>query len=352
MAEHKPAIAKRDIRSLSPDELAALASSMGVPAFRAKQLADWLFDKHATSFDEMTNLPKELRERLAEGWRIGLCDEAAKLESVDGSRKYLLRFDDGAAVECVGMPSGERLSVCVSTQAGCAMGCSFCATGAAGLVRSLSAEEIVAQALHIASDFRRRVSSVVLMGQGEPFANYEASIAACRALNSPDALGIGARHITISTCGIIGGITRLANEPEQFTLAVSLHSAVQETRNRLMPGVKRYPLPYLYEALGTYVEKTGRRPSYEYALIGGINDTDAELEALCDFCAGTLAHVNLIPLNEVEGSPFRPSAPGRAEEFVARLGRVGVEATIRNSRGADIDAACGQLSQKFKGATH
>ena len=225
-------------------------------------------------------------------------------------------------------------------------------TGAAGLARSLSAEEIVAQALHIASDFHRRVSSVVLMGQGEPFANYEASIAACRALNSPDALGIGARHITISTCGIIGGITRLANEPEQFTLAVSLHSAVQETRNRLMPGVKRYPLPYLYEALGTYVEKTGRRPSYEYALIGGINDTDAELEALCDFCAGTLAHVNLIPLNEVDGSPFRPSAPGRAEEFVARLGRVGVEATIRNSRGADIDAACGQLSQKLKSATH
>lgn len=267
--------------------------------------------------------------------------------SVDGSRKYLLRYPDGVSVECVGMPSRGRLAVCASTQAGCAMGCAFCATGAAGLTRSLTASEIYEQVMHVRDDFNDRVTSVVLMGQGEPFMNYDASLGALRRLNDPEGAGIGARHLTVSTCGVIPQIMRFANEPEQFTLAISLHSAVQRTRNALMPGVRKYSLINLYNVMGEYVNKTGRRPTYEYALIGGINDTESELQALCDFCEGTLAHVNLIQLNEVEGSKFRPSTELRAQDFVRRLANVGVEATIRNSRGSDIDAACGQLKQRI-----
>ena len=340
--------AKRDVHSLTRGELMELLASLGQPAFRAKQVEEWVWSKNARSFDEMTNLPKTLREELAERLSMGAATEAARQVSADGSRKYLLRLSDGVTVECVGMPSGSRLAVCASTQAGCAMGCAFCATGAAGLTRSLTDAEIYEQVMHVRDDFGERVTSVVLMGQGEPFMNYDATLAALRRLNSPEGAGIGARHLTISTCGVIPQIMRFANEPEQFTLAVSLHSAVQRTRNALMPGVRKYSLVNLYNAMGTYVTKTGRRPTYEYALIGGVNDTESELQALCDFCEGTLAHVNLIQLNEVEGSKFRPSTPARAEDFVRRLASVGVEATLRNSRGADIDAACGQLRQRLE----
>ena len=340
--------ARRDVHSLTRGELTELLASLGQPAFRAKQVEEWVWSKNARSFDDMTNLPKALREELASRLSMGTAEEVARQASEDGSRKYLLRLSDGVTVECVGMPSRNKLSVCASTQAGCAMGCAFCATGAAGLTRSLTAAEIYEQVMHVRDDFGERVTSVVLMGQGEPFMNYDATLAALRRLNSPDGAGIGARHLTVSTCGVIPQIMRFANEPEQFTLAVSLHSAVQRTRNALMPGVKKYSLVNLYNVMGEYVSKTGRRPTYEYALIGGVNDTDSELQALCDFCEGTLAHVNLIQLNEVEGSKFQPSTAARAEDFVRRLASVGVEATVRNSRGADIDAACGQLRQRVE----
>ena len=338
---------RRDIHALTRGELTDLLASLGQPAFRAKQLEEWVWSKNARSFDDMTNLPKSLREELACHLTLGGIEEIARQASADGSRKYLLRLSDGVSVECVGMPARNRLAVCASTQAGCAMGCAFCATGGAGLTRSLTAAEIYEQVMHVRDDFGSRVTSVVLMGQGEPFMNYDATLEALRRLNSPDGAGIGARHLTVSTCGVIPQIMRFANEPEQFTLAVSLHSAVQKTRNALMPGVRKYSLVNLYNAMGTYVAKTGRRPTYEYALIGGVNDTESELQALCDFCEGTLAHVNLIQLNEVEGSKLRPSTPERAQDFVRALGRVGVEATLRNSRGADIDAACGQLKQRM-----
>lgn len=338
---------RRDIHALTRGELTDLLASLGQPAFRAKQVEEWVWSKNARSFDDMTNLPKSLREELTRHLTLGGVEEVARQASADGSRKYLLRLSDGVSVECVGMPARNRLAVCASTQAGCAMGCAFCATGGAGLTRSLTAAEIYEQVMHVRDDFGSRVTSVVLMGQGEPFMNYDATLEALRRLNSPDGAGIGARHLTVSTCGIIPQIMRFANEPEQFTLAVSLHSAVQKTRNALMPGVRKYSLVNLYNAMGTYVAKTGRRPTYEYALIGGVNDTESELQALCDFCEGTLAHVNLIQLNEVEGSKLRPSTPERAQDFVRALGRVGVEATLRNSRGADIDAACGQLKQRM-----
>ena len=338
----------RNLRSLSDDDLDRAIFHMGQPAFRSKQVKQWIWNKAATSFDEMTNLPSSLREELARSYTLSMPKEVARQQSSDGSRKYLLAMDDGVRVECVGMPSKGHLSVCVSTQAGCAMGCAFCATGRLGLTRLLESHEIYDQVTHVANDFGERVSSVVLMGQGEPFANYDATLAALRRLNSENGAGIGARHLTVSTCGVLPAIAKFSREPEQFTLAVSLHSAVQRTRDALMPGAKRWTLPHLHTAMVEYAQQTGRRPSYEYALIGGINDSDAELEALCEFCAGTLCHVNLINLNNVEGSKFVPAREGRDNEFVHALNRVGVEATIRVSRGADIDAACGQLHLRTK----
>ena len=335
-----------DLRSLSHEELVALMAELGMPAFRAKQVEEWVWKKHVSSFDEMTNLSKALRTELAERCTLGGVTETARQVSTDGSRKYLLQFADGIQAECVGMPTRNRLSVCISTQAGCRMGCVFCATGQGGFTRSLTANEMYDQVSHVADDFQTRASSVVFMGQGEPFANYDETLAALRLLNSPDGAGIGARHLTVSTCGIVPMIRRFSKEPEQFTLAVSLHSAVQATRNVLMPGVRKYSLGRLHEVMGEYVERTGRRPTYEYALIGGVNDNAVELEALCDFTRGTLAHVNLIQLNDLEGSKLKPSTAEKADMFVRALARVGVEATVRNSRGNDIDAACGQLSQK------
>lgn len=338
---------KRDLHTMSNAELTALMAELGQPKFRTKQVQEWVWEKNASSFDQMTNLPKALREKLAQVCTLGGVEEVANQVSSDGSKKYLLQFPDGVGVECVGMPTKNRLTVCASTQAGCGMGCAFCATGKSGLKRSLTAGEIYEQVMHVRDDFNTRVTSVVLMGQGEPFMNYDNTLAAMRKLNSPEGAGIGARHITVSTCGVIPGILRFANEPEQFTLAVSLHSAIQKTRDYLMPGVQKYSLLHLYDAMGEYVDKTGRRPTYEYALIKGINDSDEELRYLCDFCRDTLAHVNIIKLNAIPGSKFQPANDERANDFVRRLANVGVEATIRNSRGADIDAACGQLSQKF-----
>ena len=257
-----PISGRTNIRSLSQDQLAGELASLGAPSYRVKQVVDWVWKKGVTSFDQMTNLPASLRKELEERFVLGTTHEVTRQVSVDGSRKYLLELEDGVCVECVGMPSPSgRLAVCASTQAGCGMGCAFCATGATGLARSLTADEIYDQVMHVSDDFASRVTSVVLMGQGEPFANYDATMAALRRLNSPDdGLGIGARHLTVSTCGVIPGITRFANEPEQFTLAISLHSAVQTTRNAIMPGVRRWSLVHLHDVLATYVDKTGRRP--------------------------------------------------------------------------------------------
>lgn len=348
-AERPSTTGKLDLRSMTHGQLQELMSELGQPAFRVKQIEEWVWRKNVSSLDEMSNLPKTLRHALQDRVTLDSAEEIARQLSADGSRKYLLRFPDGVSVECVGMPSKGKLTACASSQAGCGIGCAFCATGMSGLTRSLSAGEIYDQVMHVRDDFGRRVTSVVLMGQGEPFANYTETLAALRRLNSPDGAGIGARHLTVSTCGIIPMIKRFANEPEQFTLAVSLHSAVQKTRDMLMPGVKKYSLIHLYDIMNEYVNKTGRRPSYEFALIRGVNDSDNEIAALCDFCRDNLAHVNLIMLNEVKGSKFQPSTNERAREFVRRLTSVGVEATIRDSRGSDIDAACGQLRQSVDG---
>lgn len=339
------------LASLSLTELEQWLFSHGEKKFRAQQIYEWLHMRGVRSFEGMSNISKALREKLAEEFILEEPELLKVQESEDRSRKYLLKFSDGARCEAVGMPGlkdPQKLTVCISSQAGCAMACSFCATGKLGLERNLSTAEMLDQVRIVATDFDQRVSNVVVMGQGEPFANYENLMKTLRTLNHPKAYGIGARHITVSTCGLVPKIKDFAREPEQFTLAISLHSAVQETRDKLMPSVKHFNLKQLYKAVEYYAEKTGRRPSYEYALMRGVNDSKKDLAALLDFTISTLCHVNIIQLNEVEGSPYQPVSSARAHEFVRTLSQNGVEASIRNSRGQDIDAACGQLAAKSK----
>ncbi len=316
------------------------------PAWRLSQLVRWLYQRGVTSFDEMTDLPAAMRESLGGTHSLSFPETIERQVSHDGSRKYLLRLSDGVTIETVGLPAGGRLTVCFSTQAGCGMACSFCATGRSGLVRDLLPGEIVDQVTVVARDFGKRASNAVAMGQGEPFANYEPVLAALRFLNSSDGPGIGSRHLTVSTCGILPGIRRFAGEPEQFTLAVSLHSAVQKTRDRLMPGMRKYPLRALHAALVEYEATSGRRPTLEYALVSEVNDSSAELASLVRWCSDLPCHVNLIPVNPVAGTGLERPATDAAKRFRDALMRAGTEASVRVERGADIDAACGQLRQR------
>lgn len=336
------------IKALDAAGLERLVSSAGHPAYRARQLQRWLYSRATRSYDEMSDLPATLRSELAATLPLAVPKLADRqVSGIDGTRKYLWRLADETTVESVGLPAGDRLTVCFSTQAGCAMGCAFCATGRTGLVRDLAPGEMVDQVTLVAEDFGRRVTNAVAMGQGEPFANYDATIAALRFMNADDGAGIGARHLTVSTCGLLRGIERFAGEPEQFTLAVSLHSAVQETRNRLMPGVAGYRLDALRTSLEAYGRRTGRRPSLEYALVEGVNDTAEELAALEGFTRGLLCHVNLIPMNPVSNSGFQRGSADATRKFVAALSAAGTEVSVRAERGADIDAACGQLRQRI-----
>ena len=335
-------------KALTQEELfSTLTEEFQQPSFRVKQIMQWVYNKGASSYDEMTNLPASLRADLSTELPLFSPKVITKQNSQDGTRKYLLELIDGSRIETVGIPHNNHLSVCVSTQAGCALRCAFCATGQGGYTRNLGCGEIVDQVLAVARDFDTRVSNVVFMGQGEPFLNYDASLEAARIINNPDYLGIGARHITISTSGILPQIRRFASEPQQFTLAISLHSAIQETRDEIMPGCKKYPLDRLHDSIASYASSTGRRPTFEYLMINKVNDTNDHLKALGAFCKGTLCHVNLIPLNSTPKGRFTPSPLERIKDFESYLTSLGVETTIRQSFGQDIDAACGQLKQKF-----
>lgn len=339
--------AQLGVKALDGSGLERLLARLGQPRFRAGQLTRWLYERGVSSYDEMTDFPLALRESLAREAPLYTPHLVHRqVSSIDGTRKYLWRLADGVTVESVGLPDGDRLTVCFSTQAGCAMGCAFCATGRGGLTRDLAAGEMVDQVRLVGQDYGARVSNAVAMGQGEPFANYEATLGALRLLNSPEGLAIGARHITVSTCGLVSGIEQFSREPEQFTLAISLHSARQETRDRLMPGVRGIPLGSLHAAVEAYVVATGRRPTFEYALIEGENDSEQELEALVAFCRDLHCHVNIIPVNVVAGTGFDRSDRERARAFVKALASTGTEASVRAERGSDIDAACGQLSQR------
>lgn len=334
-----------NLYALTQDELVALLASWGEPSFRAKQVWDWLYEKRVASFDAMVNIPKTLRERLKAEASLGVLNAVTERKSNDGTTKRLYQLDDTQLIESVLMPyDDDRRTACISTQAGCAMGCVFCATGQMGFARHLSSAEIFEQAMHFAQELEaegERLSNVVLMGMGEPFHNYEESVAAVRRLMSD--LGIGARHITVSTVGLVPQIRRFADEGFQVKLAISLHAATDEERSALLPVNKRYPLAELLDACRYYIEKTGRRVTFEWALIDGKNDTPEQAHTLGALLQGILCHVNLIPLNPTGGYAGRPSNNVAVTQFIKILEGYGVSATVRVRRGIDINAGCGQL---------
>ena len=343
------------LESYGINGLAQLFENWGLPRFRTRQVLEWAYGHGATSYEQMTNLPAALREKLTVDLPFHVPHIVDKQVSADGTRKYVLELADGARVEAVGIPSRDqgaeggarRLTVCFSTQVGCPMGCAFCATAREGFTRNLLPGEMALQLVVVGRDFDARVSGAVAMGQGEPFLNYDNVVEALRLMNDAKCLGVGARHLTVSTCGIPAGIRSLAAEPEQFTLAVSLHAAIQSTRDRLMPGCSPTPLTQLKEALAHYDAMCGRRVSLEYLLIDGINSDEAHLEALLDFCAGLNTHVNILPVNNIEGSPLKACARIEMQRWASLLENAGIPASIRDSRGSDIAAACGQLKNKL-----
>jgi len=334
-----------NLYELNLEQLTELLAGWGEPRFRAKQVWEWLYDKRVSSFDAMNNLPKGLRAHLEAETVPGTLEVVTEQTSADGTVKRLYKLGDGQLIESVLMPyDDDRRTACISTQAGCAMGCVFCATGQMGFARHLTPTEIFEQAMRFARDLEAqgdRLSNVVLMGMGEPFHNYDSSLETIRRLMHD--LGIGARHITVSTVGLVPQIRKFADEGLQVKLAISLHAATDAERVSLLPVNKRWPLSELMDACRYYVEKTGRRITFEWASIQGENDTPEQAAALGKLLKGLLCHVNIIPLNPTGGYHHGPSAYDRIERFIAILGEYGIPATIRVRRGIDIDAGCGQL---------
>ena len=336
----------KDIKSMNPAELEQDFRELGLQKFRAKQVFTWLH-RGARSFDEMTNLSKDLRLRLAEQYEISAPEVVRKQESKkDGTIKYLWRMKDGNCVETVLMRYKYGNTVCVSSEVGCAMGCAFCASTLGGLVRRLTAGEILDQVLFTQIDSGQPVSHIVLMGIGEPLDNYDAVIRFLELVNHPDGMNISMRHISLSTCGLTERIDKLASLHLQLTLSVSLHAPDDETRNRIMPVNRSCGVDKLLETCRRYFAETGRRISFEYAMIDGVNDTRWHGELLAKKLAGMGAHVNMIPLNNVEESPLKPSSRENIRRFQQILERSGITATVRRSLGGDIDASCGQLRRK------
>lgn len=335
-----------DLRSLPQEELIAQLKTRGYPAFRAKQIREWL-DRGVTDFEQMTNLPKDLRQSLAEMYTVpGVIILRKLVSQIDGTVKYLFQLDDGETVESVLMQYKHGWSQCLSTQVGCKMGCTFCATGMGGFVRNLSAAEMIGQIEAAQRDTGVRVSSIVLMGMGEPLDNYEQVIRFLRMLGEEGGVHIGMRHISLSTCGLVPGIYRLMEEQIPLTLSVSLHAPNDKIRSQSMPVNKRWPMDELLQACRDYVDKTGRRISFEYAMIDGVNDSNAHAEELADRLRGMLCHVNLIPVNAVDGKAQRRSSRERIQSFMSILEKRGINATVRRTLGSDINASCGQLRRQ------
>jgi len=323
-----------------------LFKDMGEPAFRAKQVFTWLH-RGAKSFDEMTNLSKSLREKLTETCEITVPQvERKQVSQKDGTIKYLWRLSDGNCVESVLMRYHHGNSVCISSQVGCRMGCAFCASTLGGLVRSLRPSEMLDQVLFTSLDSGEPISNIVLMGIGEPLDNFDTVLRFLELVNSPDGMNIGMRHISLSTCGLVPKIAELEQHNLQLTLSVSLHAPNDEVRSSIMPVNRSYNVDTLLEACRHYFASTGRRISFEYAMIRDVNDSERDALELAHKLRGMAAHVNLIPLNNVEESPLKPSTRKQVEQFQKTLQSKGVTATVRRSLGGDIDASCGQLRRK------
>ena len=326
------------------EELTAALKELGEPAFRGKQVFTWLH-RGVSSYDEMTNLSKALREKLSKAYPLTVPKVARKqVSKLDGTIKYLWELADGNCVESVLMQYHHGNTVCISSQVGCRMGCAFCASTIAGRVRDLTPSEMLDQVIFTQKDSGLEISNIVLMGIGEPMDNLDTVLRFLELVNHPDGLNIGMRHISLSTCGVIPGIDRLAELGLQLTLSVSLHAPDSETRSKIMPVNRAYDVDRLFDACHRYFEKTGRRISFEYAVIDGVNDNDWQADLIAKKLRGMPGHVNLIPLNDVVESPFKPSK--RIAAFQKRLESHGLTATVRRSLGGDIDASCGQLRRK------
>ncbi len=339
---------KETIKSLTQPQLKQALQAMGQPGFRAKQVFTWLH-RGVRSFDEMTDLPKALRAQLAGQYDLTVpVVERRQVSARDGTVKYLWRLRDGNCVETVLMRYRHGNTVCISTEVGCPMGCAFCASTLGGLVRRLEPAEMLDQVLFTQLDSGVPISNIVLMGIGEPLNNYENVLQFLHLVNDPDGLNIGMRHISLSTCGLVPEIRRLAEENLQLTLSVSLHAPLDEVRSTIMPVNRRYPIAALLAACRDYYAKTGRRISFEYAMIRGVNDTPEMAGHLIRLLHGLAAHVNLIPLNHVEESPLQPSTRAAVAAFQAQLEHAGIPATVRRTLGGDIDASCGQLRRKHE----
>lgn len=340
---------KPSIYSLQFETLEAWLKDNSEPKFRAGQIFDWLYKKRVNAFEKMTNLSKDLRDKLANDFSITTLKTIAKQESKDGTIKFLFELKDGYSIETVIMRHEYGNSVCVTTQVGCRIGCTFCASTLGGLKRNLEAGEIVAQVLEAQrslDDVEQRVSSVVVMGIGEPFDNYDALVSFLKTINFEKGLNIGARHITVSTSGIIPKIYDFANEKLQINFAISLHAPTQEIRTGLMPINKAHSLEKLMDAVRYYIEKTGRRITFEYGLFGGVNDQVEHAEQLAKLIKGIKCHVNLIPVNDVVERNYVRTPKEQIFKFEKVLKSHGINVTIRREQGHDIDAACGQLRAK------
>lgn len=344
------------IKSLLLSELQEKLREFAEPSYRAGQIMDWLYEKRASGFEEMSDLPQALRVQLAKNFPISRLGVVRVLGSGDATRKFLFSLEDGSLIESVLIPASpalygqksDRRTACVSTQVGCAYGCRFCASGLDGFSRNLRANEIVDQLMAIERASGEKVDNIVFMGMGEPLANFDNVMRAIRILNAPWGLGIGARHITVSTSGLAAQIKKLADESLQIRLAISLHGATDQVRNQIMPINRRYNLETLFSACDYYVERKKQRLTFEYILIAGVNDADDQAHLLAAHARRLSAKVNLIPYNTVQGLPWSRPAQNRQEKFLSILQRHGIPATLRREKGGDIDAACGQLRLQTK----
>lgn len=339
---------KKEIRSLLPEEIENYILGIGEKKFRAKQLFGWIA-KGIESFDEASNLPLNLRNQLEKDFYISNVKILQEyLSEKDNTRKYLFALNDDNVIEGVLMKYKHGYSICLSTQIGCRMGCTFCASTIDGIERNLTAGEIFGQIVAVERKVGIRISNIVLMGSGEPLDNYDNVIKFLHLVNHKDGYNLGMRNITLSTCGIVPKIYDLADEALQITLAISLHSGNDEERSRIMPVNRKYPIADLLQACKYYIEKTGRRITFEYALIRGINDNPVKAKELGELLKGMLCHVNLIPINKVEERDYNPAKEDAIEKFKSILESFGITTTIRRELGSDINAACGQLRKSYK----